>query len=303
MPEGRSQVILQTDLPGAVERRQGKVRDIYDYGDGLLMVATDRISAFDVVLPTGIPDKGRVLTGLSIFWFAKTEHIVPNHLISADPTDFPEPTKPFADMLRGRAMWVKKAQPIPIECVVRGYLAGSAWKEYQQTGRVSDHNLPAGLRLADKLPEPIFTPATKARTGHDENITRAQMAEMVGRELAEQLEELSLQIYRFAADYLAQRGFILADTKFEFGLIDGQVHLIDELLTPDSSRYWDAELWEPGKQQQAFDKQYVRDYLETLDWDKQPPGPELPPEVVARTRELYLKAYERITGQPLPQDC
>jgi phosphoribosylaminoimidazole-succinocarboxamide synthase len=275
------------------------VRDIYDYGDGLLLVATDRISAFDCVLPTGIPDKGRVLTGLSLFWFERTKHIVPNHLLSADPKDFPAAVDEYAEMLLGRAMWVRKAAVVPIECVVRGYLAGSAWKEYQATGRISDHQLPAGLRLADKLPEPIFTPATKALTGHDENITRQRAAEIVGPELAQKLEELSLTLYSFAADYAAQRGFLLCDTKFEFGIVDGELILIDEILTPDASRYWDAAKYEPGKQQEAFDKQYVRDYLETLDWDKTPPAPPLPPEVVAETRRIYLSAYERITGRPL----
>ena len=299
MSERRTAVVLETDLPGAVSRRSGKVRDIYDYGDGLLLVATDRISAFDCVLPTGIPDKGRVLTGLSLFWFERTKHIVPNHLLSADPKDFPAAVDEYAEMLLGRAMWVRKAAVVPIECVVRGYLAGSAWKEYQATGRISDHQLPAGLRLADKLPEPIFTPATKALTGHDENITRQRAAEIVGPELAQKLEELSLTLYSFAADYAAQRGFLLCDTKFEFGMVDGELILIDEILTPDASRYWDAAKYEPGKQQEAFDKQYVRDYLETLDWDKTPPAPPLPPEVVAETRRIYLSAYERITGRPL----
>jgi len=299
LSERRTAVVLETDLPGAVSRRSGKVRDIYDYGDGLLLVATDRISAFDCVLPTGIPDKGRVLTGLSLFWFERTKHIVPNHLLSADPKDFPAAVDEYAEMLLGRAMWVRKAAVVPIECVVRGYLAGSAWKEYQATGRISDHQLPAGLRLADKLPEPIFTPATKALTGHDENITRQRAAEIVGPELAQKLEELSLTLYSFAADYAAQRGFLLCDTKFEFGMVDGELILIDEILTPDASRYWDAAKYEPGKQQEAFDKQYVRDYLETLDWDKTPPAPPLPPEVVAETRRIYLSAYERITGRPL----
>lgn len=299
MSDCRAAVVLETDLPGALSRRSGKVRDIYDYGEGLLLVATDRISAFDCVLPTGIPDKGRVLTGLSVFWFERTRHIVPNHLISADPADFPPAVAEYSDILRGRAMWVRKAEVVPIECVVRGYLAGSAWKEYQSTGRIGDHSLPPGLQLADKLPQPIFTPATKAQTGHDENISRAQAAEIVGDELAEKLEELSLALYSFAANYVAQRGFLLCDTKFEFGMADGELILIDELLTPDASRYWDASKYKPGKQQEAFDKQYVRDYLETLDWDKTPPAPPLPPDVVAQTRRIYLSAYERITGQPL----
>lgn len=299
MSTQRARVILQTDLPGALSRRSGKVRDIYDYGDGLLIVATDRISVFDVVLPTGIPDKGRVLTGLSIFWFDKTRHIVPNHLISSNIADMPSAVRDYRDLLAGRAMWVRKAEVVPVECVVRGYLAGSAWKEYKATGKVSDHDLPPGLQEAEKLAEPIFTPSTKAASGHDEKITRAQMADMVGRDLAQRLEELSLEIYRFAADYAAGRGFILADTKFEFGFVEGELCLVDELLTPDSSRYWDASKWQPGRPQEGFDKQYVRDYTESTGWDKEPPGPELPPEVVARTRRLYLQAYERIAGQPL----
>lgn len=299
MSTQRARVILQTDLPGALSRRSGKVRDIYDYGDGLLIVATDRISVFDVVLPTGIPDKGKVLTGLSIFWFDKTRHIVPNHLISTNIADMPSAVRSYRDLLAGRAMWVRKAEVVPVECVVRGYLAGSAWKEYKATGKVSDHDLPPGLQEAEKLAEPIFTPSTKAASGHDEKITRAQMADMVGRDLAQRLEELSLEIYRFAADYAAGRGFILADTKFEFGFVEGELCLVDELLTPDSSRYWDASKWQPGRPQEGFDKQYVRDYTESTGWDKEPPGPELPPEVVARTRRLYLQAYERITGQPL----
>lgn len=296
----RAKVLLETDLPGAVSKRSGKVRDIYDYGDGLLIVATDRISVFDVVLPTGIPDKGRVLTGLSVFWFEKTKNIIPNHLISADAEDFPEPAREYAEELRGRTMWVKKAEVIPVECVVRGYLAGSAWREYEETGKVSDHDLPAGLLKGSRLPNPIFTPATKARTGHDENITRSQVAEMVGKALADRLEEVSLRIYSFAEEYLRERGLILADTKFEFGYVDGELTLIDELLTPDSSRYWDASSWAPGQAPEAFDKQFVRDYTESTGWNKEPPGPELPPEVVAQTRRQYLEAYRRITGQELP---
>jgi phosphoribosylaminoimidazole-succinocarboxamide synthase len=295
----REKVVLETDLPGAISRRSGKVRDIYDYGDGLLMVATDRISAFDCILPTGIPDKGRVLTGLSVFWFERTRHILFNHLLSADVADFPSAVQDEAGMLRGRAMWVRKAETVPIECVVRGYLAGSGWREYAATGKIGDHDLPAGLQQADKLPRPIFTPAMKAESGHDENITRKQMAEIVGPELAEALEEVAIEVFSFASEYAATRGFLLCDTKFEFGAADGDLILIDEILTPDSSRYWDASSWEPGKQPEAFDKQYVRDYLETLDWDKTPPAPALSAEVVAETRRLYLSAYERITGAPL----
>ena len=295
----REKVVLETDLPGALSRRSGKVRDIYEYADGLLMVATDRISAFDCILPTGIPGKGRVLTGLSVFWFERTRHIIFNHLLSADVADFPAAVQDEADMLRGRAMWVRKAQTVPIECVVRGYLAGSGWKEYAATGKIGDHDLPAGLGQADKLPQPIFTPSIMAETGHDENIARAQAAEIVGAELAEALEELAIEVFTFAADYAATRGFLLCDTKFEFGVADGELILIDEILTPDSSRYWEASSWAPGKQPEAFDKQYVRDYLETLDWDKTPPAPPLSAEVVAETRRLYLSAYERVTGEAL----
>ncbi|MGD9520244.1 MAG: phosphoribosylaminoimidazolesuccinocarboxamide synthase [Armatimonadota bacterium] len=301
MGENRAQIVLQTNLPGALARRSGKVRDVYDYGDGLLIVATDRISVFDVVLPSGIPDKGRVLTGLSLFWFAKTAHLVPNHLLSARVEDFPQPVQPYADMLRGRSMWVRKAEVVPVECVVRGYLAGSAWKEYKATGRIGDHDLPSGLREADKLPEPIFTPTTKAESGHDEKITRTQVAEILGANLARRIEDLSLQLYNFAAAYVAERGFLLVDTKFEFGLADGKLILVDEILTPDSSRYWDASRWEPGHSQDGFDKQHVRDYTESTGWNKEPPGPELPPDVIARTRALYLQAYERITGHALPE--
>ena len=298
----RPKVVLQTDLPGAIAKRSGKVRDIYDFGEGLLIVATDRISVFDVVLPTGIPDKGRVLTGLSVFWFKKTSFMVPNHLISAEVADFPEPVRAFEKLLQGRAMWCRKAEVIPVECVVRGYLAGSGWREYEATGKVGDHSLPPGLQKGARLPEPIFTPTTKAASGqHDEKITRAELAEMVGKKLAEKLEELSLQIYSFAEEYVRQRGLILADTKFEFGFIDGQLSLVDELLTPDSSRYWDAASWEPGKPPDAFDKQFARDYTESTGWNKQPPGPELPADVVAETRRQYLEAYRRITGEELPQ--
>jgi len=251
--------ILETDLPGAIERRQGKVRDIYDYGDGLLIVATDRISAFDCVMPNGIPSKGKVLTQLSLFWFDKTSHIIPNHVISGQVADFPEPVRGMEELLAGRAMWCRKADPLPIECVVRGYLAGSGWKSYQESGEVCGHKLPPGLRQSDKLPEPIFTPATKEQFGrHDINITRDQVADIVGRELADRLEQTSLELFNFASEFVAQRGFLLCDTKFEFGLADGELIVIDEMLTPDSSRYWDAAKYEPGKPQEAFDKQFVR---------------------------------------------
>lgn len=301
MSDQPQQAILQTDLPGALFRRQGKVRDIYDYEDGLLIIASDRISAFDVVMPNGIPGKGKVLCGLSVFWFDLTKDLVPNHLLSADVADFPAAVQPQADILAGRSMWCRKAQVVPIECVVRGYLAGSGWQSYQQTGEVCGHKLPAGLVESARLPEPLFTPTTKEETGHDMPVDLQGVRDRVGSELAAQLQETSLKIYDFAADYALQRGFVLCDTKFEFGLVEGELILVDEILTPDSSRYWDAERYAPGQPQEAFDKQYVRDYLETLDWDKEPPAPELPGAVVAETRRIYEAAYRRITGQEPPQ--
>lgn len=296
MPE---RTVLKTDLPGALMARSGKVRDIYDYGDGLLIVATDRISAFDVIMRNGIPGKGKILTALSLFWFDVLRDLVPNHLISADVKDFPEAVQPFGDILEGRTMWCKKAQVIKVEAVVRGYLAGSGWKSYQETGEVCGHKLPPGLVQSDRLPNPIFTPTSKADVGHDENMTREQVKDLLGAELAERLERTAVDVYLKASELAAQRGFIIADTKFEFGLVDGEMILVDEVLTPDSSRYWDASKYEPGRPQEAFDKQFVRDYLETLDWNKEPPGPELPAEVVAKTREIYLTALHRITGREL----
>ena len=290
--------LLRTDLPGAVTRRQGKVRDIYDYGDGLLIVATDRISAFDVVMPNGIPRKGQILTDISLHWFRITEHLVRNHLLSADPEQFPEAVRPHGHLLAGRTMWVQKAEVVPVECVVRGYLAGSGWKEYQASGTVCGHKLPPGLPQSAQLPEPLFTPATKAESGHDENITVERAADLVGRETAEALAELSLALYRFGAEYALQRGFVLADTKFEFGRVDGRLVLIDEVMTPDSSRYWDAASYEPGRPQEAFDKQPVRDYLESTGWDKQPPAPPLPPELVQRVVAMYEETRRRIEGEP-----
>jgi len=296
--------LVTTDLSGAVSRRSGKVRDIYDYGDTLLIVATDRISAFDVVMPTGIPGKGRILTGLTRYWFARTEHLAPNHMLTMDPAKFPAGARERAELLAGRAMLVKKAEVFPVECVVRGYLGGSGWREYRETGRVGGRELPAGLRLADKLPRPIFAPATKEESGHDVNITVEQAADMVGAEVAEKLEELSLALYGFAAQLVAERGFILCDTKFEFGRADSRLVLIDEVFTPDSSRYWDAQQYRPGVQQEAFDKQYLRDWLEELvaagKWNKEYPGPELPDEVVRGVLTRYVEAYERITGEPAP---
>lgn len=298
MSHPEHQALLQTQLGNLKPTRQGKVRDIYDLGERLLIVATDRLSAFDVVMPTGIPTRGVILTQLSLFWFDFVKDIVPSHLITADVAQFPPPLPEFAEQLQGRSMLVKKAQVVPIECVVRGYLAGSGWKEYQKSQSVCGIALPPGLRESDRLPEPIFTPATKAATGHDENITQGRMFDLIGRELGERLIDLSLRIYRRACEYALSRGIIIADTKFEFGLLDGQVILVDEALTPDSSRFWDAATYEPGRPQDSFDKQFVRDYLETLDWNKEPPGPVLPPDIVAKTLEKYREAYRRIIGRP-----
>ena len=292
-----SPVVLQTDFPGLKLRGRGKVRDIYELGDRLLIVATDRLSAFDVVLPTPIPDKGRVLTQLSMFWFEKLADIVPHHVISA--MEFPGELAPYRDSLDGRAMLVRRTEPIPIECVARGYLCGSGWKDYQKTGTVCGIPLPAGLRESDRLPEPLFTPSTKATTGHDENISFAETVTRVGRPLAERLRDTSLAIYRRAAEYAAARGIIIADTKFEFGLIGEQLIWIDEALTPDSSRFWPGDQYAPGKAQPSFDKQFVRDYLERIGWNKQPPAPILPAEVVTGTRDKYREAYQRITGRAL----
>jgi phosphoribosylaminoimidazole-succinocarboxamide synthase len=290
------QALLQTKLSNLKPTRQGKVRDIYDLGEHLLIVATDRLSAFDVVMPTGIPTRGVILTQLSLFWFDFVKDIVPNHLITADVSQFPTPLPDFADQLEGRSMLVKKAQVIPIECVVRGYLAGSGWKEYQRNQSVCGIPLPSGLRESDRLPEPIFTPATKEETGHDENITQQRMFDLIGKQLGEKLMQISLSIYQRACEYALSRGIIIADTKFEFGLLDGQVILVDEALTPDSSRFWDVATYAPGRSQDSFDKQFVRDYLETLDWNKEPPGPVLPPDIVAKTLEKYQEAYRRIVG-------
>ncbi len=288
--------VLKTDLPGAVASRSGKVRDVYDYGDGMLIVASDRISAFDVIMANGIPEKGKILTQLSLMWFDLLKSVTPNHLISASVSDFPEAVQPFADILEGRTMWCKKAQVIPVEAIVRGYLAGSGWKSYQKTGEVCGHKLPPGLVQSQKLPEPIFTPTAKAESGHDWDMTREEVADQLGAELAERLESKAIEVYLKASEYAAEHGFIIADTKFEFGLVDGEMILIDEVLTPDSSRYWDIDKYEPGKPQEAYDKQYVRDYLETLAWNKEPPGPELPAEVVARTRDIYRETLRRLTS-------
>ncbi|HET6930224.1 MAG TPA: phosphoribosylaminoimidazolesuccinocarboxamide synthase [Candidatus Acidoferrum sp.] len=292
-----AKVIRETNFPGIAPLARGKVRDIYDLGDRLLIVATDRLSAFDVVMPTPIPDKGRVLTQLSLFWFDLLKDVIPNHVISS--TDFPAPFHQFRDELAGRSMVVKKTTPLPIECVARGYLSGSGWKEYQASGAVCGIALPPGLRESDKLPEVIFTPATKATTGHDENIAFARAAEMLGKDLAEKVRDTTLKIYRRAAAYAEPRGILLADTKFEFGLLNGEMIWIDEALTPDSSRFWPAAEYKPGGPQPSFDKQYVRDYLERIRWPKTPPGPVLSPDVVAATRAKYREAYRILVGREL----
>jgi phosphoribosylaminoimidazole-succinocarboxamide synthase len=290
--------ILTTDIPEAKPVSRGKVRDIYAVGDKLLIVATDRISAFDVVLPSAIPHKGAVLTALSLFWFEFLGD-VENHLITADVTQYPEPFARYTEQLEDRSMLVRRAEAIPIECVARGYLSGSGWKEYRASGEVCGIKLPPGLKESDKLPEPIFTPATKEQTGHDINISEAAMAGIIGQDLTSELRDLTLSIYSRAASYADERGIIIADTKFEFGKLDDTVILIDEALTPDSSRFWPRDSYVPGRPQQSFDKQYVRDYLETLDWDKTPPGPYLPEDVVSNTSKKYLEAYRRLTGREL----
>ncbi len=294
-------VILRSDLPGLPVRR-GKVRDVYELGDRLLLVATDRVSAFDVVLADGIPDKGRILTALSAFWFQRFGSRFRHHLLEVIGRTAPPPLEPHAETLRGRAMLCARTQVVPIECVVRGFLAGSGWKEYEQMGSVCGLRLPAGLKRCGPLPEPIFTPATKAVTGHDENIPFERACEIAGVGTMQTLRERSVALYREAAEYACGRGILIADTKFEFGRLNDELILIDELLTPDSSRFWPADAYEPGREPESFDKQYVRDYLERLcaagHWDKRPPGPPLPPDVVAGTRRRYVEAYERITGRP-----
>ena len=295
----RDDALLETRLP--FPRRQGKVRDVYDLGDSLLIVATDRISAFDCVMPNGIPGKGKLLTQLSLFWFDFTADLIENHLLARDVADFPAVLKPYAEVLRHRSVVVKNTRVVPIECVARGYLAGSGWSEYRKTGRVCGNLLPAGLRQCDKLPAPIFTPATKADEGHDENIDYDTMVAHVGSELAASLRQLTLSIYAKCADYAAARGVIIADTKFEFGQMpDGLLILIDEILTPDSSRFWPADQYQPGQDQPSFDKQFVRNYLEQSAWDKTPPAPALPPDVIAGTQRRYAEAYEKLTGKTWP---
>jgi phosphoribosylaminoimidazole-succinocarboxamide synthase len=292
--------LLETRVNGIAPHRRGKVRDIYEIGDALLMIATDRISAFDYVLGSGIPDKGKVLTQLSAFWFERTRGIVPNHVITTDVDDYPAPLRRDAETLRGRSMLVTRTEPIPVECVARGYLSGSGWKEYVATGSVCGIPLPAGLRESDRLPAPIFTPATKAQSGHDINISEDEAGRIVGHELIARLKALTLDLYATGVAHADTCGIILADTKFEFGrLADGGILLIDEVMTPDSSRYWPRDQYAPGGPQPSFDKQFVRDYLESIRWNKQPPVPSLPDEVVSRTREKYVDAYRRLTGRSL----
>ncbi|MCA1904986.1 MAG: phosphoribosylaminoimidazolesuccinocarboxamide synthase [Desulfarculus sp.] len=289
--------ILQTNLPDVKLLGRGKVRDIYDLGEHLLIVASDRLSAFDVILPDPIPDKGKVLTQISVFWFGQMADLTPNHLVAWEMKDFPKILQPYRDQLEGRSMLVKKCQPLAIEAIVRGYLAGSGWSDYQKTGSVCGYRLPAGLRESDRLPEPLFTPSTKAELGeHDENISLAQAEKIVGQEIARQVADRALAIYARARDIAARAGIIIADTKFEFGRKDGELILIDEILTPDSSRFWPADEYEPGRGQRSFDKQYVRDYLESIGFNKQPPAPRLPAEVIEGTRSRYLEALERLTG-------
>jgi phosphoribosylaminoimidazole-succinocarboxamide synthase len=303
LPSGAAmRVVRETNFAGISPVARGKVRDIYDLGDTLLIVASDRLSAFDVVLPTGVPDKGRVLTQLSLFWFHLLKDVIPNHVLSA--TDFPAAFDAYREELAGRSMVVRKTHPLPIECVVRGYVSGSGWKDYRVTGKICGITLPTGLQESDRLPEPIFTPATKAATGHDENISFDQAAALIGHELAERVRNISIEIYQRAAAYAAPRGILLADTKFEFGLLKNssgtdELIWIDEALTPDSSRFWSAAHYEPGGPQPSFDKQFVRDYLERIQWAKTPPGPELPSEVVDATRAKYREAYRILAGHEL----
>jgi len=289
-----------TEFKSLTLKGRGKVRDIYDLGDRLLIVATDRISAFDVVMPNPIPDKGRILTQLSGFWFNLTKGIVPNHIVSTEVEDYPKECQPYQEMLRDRSMLVVKTEVLPVECVVRGYLSGSGWEEYQKTGEVCGIRLPKGLRESSKLEEPIFTPATKAEMGlHDENITFEKVEKTVGKDLGRQMRSISLAIYKKARDFAEQRGILIADTKMEFGVRAGKLILIDELLTPDSSRFWPKDEYQPGGPQKSFDKQFLRDYLLSIRWDKNPPAPQLPEEIVTKTREKYLEAYEKLVGKPL----
>lgn len=290
------EALIRTELPGLKLFKRGKVRDLYELGHKLLIIATDRISAFDCVMPNGIPGKGRILTQMSLFWFDFVNEVVENHLISADVNQFPRELQKFRDVLEGRSMLVRKAEQIGVECVVRGYLSGSGWREYSGSGSVCGIKLPPGLEESDRLPEPIFTPATKATSGHDQNIPFSEMAELVGEERAATLKDLSIRIYKKASEYAESKGIIVADTKFEFGICSGKVILIDEILSPDSSRFWPREKYQPGRPQESFDKQFVRDYLESLGWDKKPPAPTLPKEVVQKTLAKYEEAYNRLVA-------
>ncbi len=291
-------VVFETNFPGLKLVHRGKVRDLYEIDDYLLLVATDRISAYDVVMPTPIPDKGKVLTQMSLFWFDYLKDIVPNHLVTADVNAYPASCLPYREELSRRSMLVVKADPLPVECIVRGYLSGSAWASYKREGEVCGLKLPPGLRESDRLPEPIFTPSTKAAQGeHDENITFSQMAEIIGQDMANKVRDISLAIYLKASAYAEERGIIIADTKFEFGLKDGELILIDEVLTPDSSRFWPREEYEPGRPQKSFDKQFLRDWLVSIGWNKRPPAPELPEDIVKKTRNRYIEALRRLTGE------
>ena len=291
-------IVFETNLPNLGPLHRGKVRDIYDLGKHLLIIATDRISAFDVVMPDAIPDKGYVLTQISLYWFKKKENIIPHHLVTAEVSEFPSVCQKYTSILDARSMLVKKTHPLPVECIVRGYLAGSAWKDYQKTGEICGYKLPPGMKEAEKLPEPLFTPSTKAKEGHDVNITFEQMVSILGNEkMAQEIKEYSLAIYKQASDIAFKKGIIIADTKFEFGLDENdRLILIDELLTPDSSRFWPKEQYQPGHSQPSFDKQYLRDYLQNINWNKKPPAPKLPQEVIMKTREKYFEALHRLLG-------
>ena len=296
-------VLVESHFDELALLKRGKVRDIYEINENLLIVATDRISAFDVVMDDPIPDKGKILTQMSLFWFNKIKHIVDNHIVSHNPHEYPEQCRKYSDQLEGRSMLVKKAETLPIECIVRGYITGSGWKEYLEKGSICGINLPRGLKESEQLPEPIFTPSTKAEGGlHDENISFDKAAQLIGLETAERVRELSLEIYKFGREYAAQQGIIIADTKFEFGIYEGKLILIDEVLTPDSSRFWPADEYEPGRPQKSFDKQFLRDYLVEIKWPKKPPPPKLPPEIIHKTRERYLEALHLLTGFGLEAD-
>ena len=291
--------ITEINIPGLKRFKSGKVREVYDLGDQYLFIASDRISAFDVVMPDGIPNKGQVLNMISKFWFDRTNDLVKNHMISTNINDFPNELTPYKEILKGRSMLVKKAELLPVECIVRGYLIGSGWKEYKQSQTIGGMPLRAGYEMAGKLDEPIFTPSTKADEGHDENISIDEMNEIVGLELGKKLEQISIELYKTAADFALTKGIIIADTKFEFGMINNELILIDEVLTPDSSRFWPEDTYQPGSSPMSFDKQFVRDYLETLDWDKTPPGPNLPSEILLKSSDKYLEAYKLLTGSDL----